>query len=234
MSSPADLDSSLLWYFLGVPASVIFYGRFYVQWIASEIRRRSVMPVAFWYMSGVGSVLLLVYGVVTHSALGTLSHCFNIVVYSRNLVHIWREKGRLSRGLHLFVHAAVPAVIAVSGVFTVITWWRVFRHAHAGETVEVARTALWLGIGVAGQMMFALRFLVQWIATERRRKSVIPTMFWWLSLGGSLLMCASHAQQREWVYAAGLASTLAIYVRNLWLIQIHGAGHGDGPKDTDS
>lgn len=230
MVEPAAAEPSILWYVLGVPASVIFYGRFYVQWIVSEIRRKSVMPVSFWYMSSLGSLMLLVYGVVTSSALGTFSHCFNIAVYSRNLVHIWRGKGKLAPAADIGVHVFVAAVILASVGVTAWTWWHVYDRASAGPSGEMQKTALWLGVGVLGQALFAMRFLVQWVATERRKKSVVPTAFWWLSLVASALMCASFTREREWVYAAGIAATMFIYARNLWLIYRYGndeAGAGE-------
>ena len=223
MADPALAEPSILWYVLGVPASVIFYGRFYVQWIVSEIRRKSVMPISFWYMSSVGSLMLLVYGVATTSALGTLSHCFNIAVNSRNLIHIWREKGKLSPALNAGVHIFVVVVILASAGVTAWTWWHVYDRRSAGPAGEIQKTAFWLGIGVLGQALFAMRFLVQWIATEKRKKSVVPTSFWWLSLVASALMCASFSREREWVYAVGIAATLFIYARNLWLIYVYGS-----------
>ena len=84
---------------LGWAGAVIFFSRFYVQWIYSEIKKRSAMPVAFWYMSTAGSLMLFAFAVLSSSPLGALGHCFNLVVYARNLIHIWREKGRLSRRL---------------------------------------------------------------------------------------------------------------------------------------
>ncbi len=223
----AAADPSMLWYLLGVPASVIFYGRFYVQWVVSEIRRKSVMPIAFWYMSSLGSLMLLVYGVATASALGTFSHCFNISVYSRNLIHIWRERGKLSPAVNVGVHAFVAVVILASVAVTAWTWWHVYDKRSAAPGAEMQKTAVWLGIGVLGQGLFAMRFLIQWIATERRRKSVVPTAFWWLSLAASILMCASFTREREWVYAGGIAATTLVYVRNLWLIYVSGTEQAD-------
>jgi lipid-A-disaccharide synthase-like uncharacterized protein len=230
MTNSALGEPSLLWYLLGVPASVIFYGRFYVQWIVSELRRKSVMPVSFWYMSSLGSLMLLIYGVATTSALGTLSHCFNISIYSRNLIHIWRQKGKLSPALNIGVHVFVGAVILIAVSVTAWTWLHVYDRASAGPEDEIKKTAFWLGVGVLGQAFFGLRFFVQWIATERRKKSVVPTSFWWLSLVASVLMFASFTREREWVYALGIAATTFIYARNLWLIYVYGkeeAGVGE-------
>lgn len=77
----------------------------------------------------------------------------------------------------------------------------------------------WLAVGFLGQAMFSGRFLVQWIASERRRRSVVPTAFWWLSLagGGTLLAYAVH--RGDPVFILGQAAGLVVYVRNLVLIR---------------
>ncbi|HEX6850569.1 MAG TPA: lipid-A-disaccharide synthase N-terminal domain-containing protein [Candidatus Polarisedimenticolaceae bacterium] len=77
----------------------------------------------------------------------------------------------------------------------------------------------WLALGFLGQAMFSGRFLVQWIASERKRRSVVPTAFWWLSLagGGALLAYAIH--RGDPVFIVGQAAGLVVYVRNLVLIR---------------
>ncbi|MEX2015129.1 MAG: lipid-A-disaccharide synthase N-terminal domain-containing protein [Candidatus Hydrogenedentales bacterium] len=211
------------WTLLGVVAAVIFYGRFYVQWIASELHKRSVMPIAFWYMSGVGSLMLLVYAVVTQSPLGALGQNMNIVIYSRNLVHIWRKKGRLSQRVDIALHVAVVAIALTALGFVAWTWYREYQHTEAA-TADVARVVwIWLAIGVAGQALFALRFLGQWIVTEIRRESVVPAVFWHLSLVAATLQCAAFVQREEWIFAAGMAATILIYARNIWFVHSRGA-----------
>lgn len=76
----------------------------------------------------------------------------------------------------------------------------------------------WLIIGFVGQGLFTARFLVQWLASERKKKSVIPVMFWYFSiLGGStLLIYAIHSQDP--VFIAGQASGLLVYARNLYFV----------------
>lgn len=207
------------WQALGVTAAVIFFGRFYLQWIVSEIKGRSVVPIGFWYMSSVGSLMLLAYGFYIQSPVGTLSHAFNIVVYSRNLVHIWRERQQLTPRRSVILHAAVAAIVLGAASLAALTWLREY-HAMRGQPAEIVRqTWLWIAVGVAGQALFACRFLVQWVVSEARRKSVMPVAFWHLSIAASLLLTASHLQRAEWIFAAGLATTLLIYIRNLWLIR---------------
>ena len=77
---------------------------------------------------------------------------------------------------------------------------------------------LWLLIGFSGQLLFTSRFLVQWIASERARRSIVPLAFWWFSLAGGATLLAYALWRRDPVFAVGQASGLVIYTRNLMLI----------------
>jgi lipid-A-disaccharide synthase-like uncharacterized protein len=93
-------------------------------------------------------------------------------------------------------------------------------------------TTNWLAVGLAGQLLFGSRFFVQWIASERARRSVIPVVFWWLSLLGSCLLLLYALHRRDPVFVLGQGSGLLIYVRNLHLIHRSRAereGHLSGP-----
>jgi lipid-A-disaccharide synthase-like uncharacterized protein len=76
----------------------------------------------------------------------------------------------------------------------------------------------WLFIGFAGQALFSMRFLVQWLATERARRSVVPVAFWYLSIGGGLLLLAYAIWRQDPVFIVGQATGLIIYLRNLYFI----------------
>lgn len=77
---------------------------------------------------------------------------------------------------------------------------------------------IWLIVGFSGQALFSARFLVQWLASERRRRSVIPTAFWYLSLGGSLTLLAYAIYRLDPVFILGQATGFIIYLRNLYFI----------------
>ena len=77
---------------------------------------------------------------------------------------------------------------------------------------------VWLAVGLLGQLLFASRFLVQWIVSERRRQSVVPTSFWWLSLGGSAILLAYAVHRLDPVFILGQAFGFVVYTRNLVLI----------------
>ena len=77
---------------------------------------------------------------------------------------------------------------------------------------------LWVAVGFLGQAVFSARFLIQWIVSERRRQSVIPISFWFLSLGGSMILLTYAIHRRDPVFIAGQAGGMLVYLRNLWLI----------------
>ena len=75
----------------------------------------------------------------------------------------------------------------------------------------------WLVIGFSAQGLFTLRFLVQWIASERQKKSVIPRVFWYFSVGGGGLLLVYAIHRRDPVFILGQATGLVVYIRNIML-----------------
>jgi lipid-A-disaccharide synthase-like uncharacterized protein len=86
----------VLWLILGFSGQALFFSRFLVQWLASEARKASVIPVSFWYLSIGGSVLLLSYFVYRRDPVGIVAYLPNCVIYIRNLQLIARRGGSLS------------------------------------------------------------------------------------------------------------------------------------------
>jgi lipid-A-disaccharide synthase-like uncharacterized protein len=78
---------------------------------------------------------------------------------------------------------------------------------------------VWLGVGLLGQALFSARFLVQWIASERRRQSVIPTPFWYFSIGGGLTLLAYAIYRMDPVFILGQGAGVFIYARNLYFVR---------------
>lgn len=81
-------------------------------------------------------------------------------------------------------------------------------------------TALWIAIGLAGQALFSARFIIQWLASEKARRSVVPKAFWYFSLAGSAVLLAYAIHRVDPVFILGQAAGFAIYLRNLWLIEV--------------
>ncbi|WP_420861995.1 lipid-A-disaccharide synthase N-terminal domain-containing protein [Algirhabdus cladophorae] len=93
-----------------------------------------------------------------------------------------------------------------------------FLHVHSWTEFW------WIVIGLGGQLMFTGRFLVQWIASERQRKSVIPLAFWYLSIAGGAVLLAYAIYRKDPVFILGQSMGLFIYLRNLWLIRAEAKG----------
>lgn len=77
----------------------------------------------------------------------------------------------------------------------------------------------WLVVGFVAQGLFSARFLVQWIASERAGRSVVPVLFWYLSIIGAALLLAYAIYRRDPVFILGQSVGLLVYVRNLYLIR---------------
>lgn len=86
---------------------------------------------------------------------------------------------------------------------------------------------LWLALGLLGQAVFGGRFIVQWIASERRGESHVPLAFWYMSLLGGMITFAYAIHRRDAVFIIGQGSGLIVYIRNLMLIyrRRHDARH---------
>ncbi|PRY23019.1 lipid-A-disaccharide synthase-like uncharacterized protein [Aliiruegeria haliotis] len=76
----------------------------------------------------------------------------------------------------------------------------------------------WVVVGLCGQLLFTARFLVQWIASEKVGRSVVPLAFWYLSIGGGMILFAYAIFRKDPVFILGQSMGLFIYCRNLWLI----------------
>jgi len=90
----------------------------------------------------------------------------------------------------------------------------------------------WLLVGFGGQVLFMGRFVVQWLASERLRRSVIPVSFWYLSILGALVLLAYALYRRDPVFVAGQGLGVAIYLRNLQLIRGEKAQVKEAPQEV--
>jgi len=76
----------------------------------------------------------------------------------------------------------------------------------------------WVGFGLFGQAMFFMRFFIQWIASERQKRSVVPLPFWYFSVAGGVMLLVYACYKDDIVFILGQAGGLLIYMRNLVLI----------------
>ena len=94
------------------------------------------------------------------------------------------------------------------------------QHAVGAYLTDVFVTRLdwWVVLGFLAQALFTMRFLVQWIASERAGHSVIPLAFWLFSIGGGLLLLVYALYRKDIVFIAGQAFGVFVYLRNLHFV----------------
>jgi lipid-A-disaccharide synthase-like uncharacterized protein len=92
----------------------------------------------------------------------------------------------------------------------------------------------WLVVGFMGQALFSARFLVQWVSSERRKRSVVPLAFWYFSIGGGATLLAYAIHRLDPVFIVGQAAGLFIYLRNLQLIYRERRGLATGSTERSA
>ena len=85
--------------------------------------------------------------------------------------------------------------------------------------MQSGETLIWIIIGFTGLALFSARFIVQWLASERVKRSIIPTAFWYFSLAGGVTLLAYAIHKQDPVFIAGQGLGLIVYLRNLYLIR---------------
>ncbi len=83
----------------------------------------------------------------------------------------------------------------------------------------IDKATIWLVVGFLGQAFFFMRFVVQWIASEKARKSIIPHAFWFFSIGGGVVLLIYAIYRQDPVFILGQAMGLVIYFRNVFFIR---------------
>ena len=81
------------------------------------------------------------------------------------------------------------------------------------------KSEFWIVVGFGGQFFFFSRFLVQWLVSEKKKQSVIPHAFWYLSVLGGVILLGYAIHRRDPVFIAGQAAALAIYFRNIYWVR---------------
>jgi lipid-A-disaccharide synthase-like uncharacterized protein len=197
----------------GFAGQVLFFMRFILQWLYTEKNRKSAVPVTFWYFSLIGSFMLLTYAILIKDPIFILGQSTGAIIYLRNLYFIYKEKGQTGG---LFGLKIIGILVLYFGLVAVAAIY----YPEVPRKEEVSYTGLILAVGLVAQAMFFLRFFVQWIYSEKLKKSVFPVMFWYFSLIGSLLLLIYSVLVHDAVFIAGQSVGILIYIRNLYFIKL--------------
>lgn len=213
-----------VWTLFGLIGNICFTSRILVQWITAERRhletvrgypepgklkagpKRSVesVPVLFWWLSLVGAVIHITYAFGRHDLPMYLGLSASLIPYIRNL-RIHYRPDRPARGGPLLVALAV-ALCAIPLV------------AFYLEEREFFGSPLFL-LGFAGWAILGPRFYYQWIQSETRRESVLPLMFWYLSLGGSTVLLLYAYLRGDLVFILSFLFNVVPYTRNVIILR---------------
>jgi lipid-A-disaccharide synthase-like uncharacterized protein len=87
------------------------------------------------------------------------------------------------------------------------------------EVKLLSNDQFWLAVGLLGQLCFTSRFLIQWIASERAKRSIVPEAFWYFSIIGGVTLLIYAAYRKDPVFILGQATGLFIYFRNLYFLK---------------
>ena len=202
--------SDWLIYSIGFSAQILFSSRLLIQWIQSEKIKKVVTPLLFWQLSLLASFLLFVYGWLRDDFAIMLGQVLTYFIYIRNL----KIQGFLKK-LHPFFRLFIY-------VFPVIIFWYNYNNNQFDleRVFKNQDIPLWLVIlGSVAQIVFTLRFIYQWIYSEKKKESVLPMGFWVLSATGSTMIICYAILRKDPVLFTGHIFGSIVYFRNILLIK---------------
>jgi lipid-A-disaccharide synthase-like uncharacterized protein len=201
-------------YAIGFLAQLLFSSRIVLQWIISEKHKKVLTPNLFWKISLAASVLLFIYGYLRDDFPIMLGQVITYYIYIRNiqLEHEWEK---IHKWLRIFLYL-FPTIILIYGYNNnIIDREILFNKEHIPTFLMI--------LGVVAQVLFTLRFVYQWIYSERRKESMLPLGFWVISLAGSSLIFIYAIFRKDPVLFLAHLSGLTIYSRNIYILKRYGA-----------
>ena len=195
---------------IGLVSQLLFSSRIVLQWIQSERAKRVLVPTLFWQISLVSSFLMIVYGILRHDPVILGAQLISYAIYIRNLQLLgeWRKLSPWFRA------AAYAFPVAMLGGFVAGN-----RHFSLRAMLGTEIPGGLLLLGAVGQAIFLLRFVYQWIYSERKGESSLPLSFWVISLVGSLLILTYALLRHDAVLIIGNVFGTVVYARNIVLLR---------------
>lgn len=203
------MQGSNVWIFgIGFLSQLFFSARILYQWIASEKAGKVLSPPAFWILSIAGSYLLFIYGVLRNDFAIILGQFISYYIYLWNL-KIQGQWKKIAQSIKVLLILTPIVAIGImlrdaSGFFDTF-----FNNKDV---------PLWLLIfGSAGQVIFALRFVYQFLYSAARHESTLPVGFWIISLVGSIIIISYALFRKDPVLILGQSFGFVAYIRNLMI-----------------
>ena len=205
------MDSPLWIYGIGFSAQVFFTARVLVQWYLSEKNRKVESPALFWIFSIIGSLILLFYGWLRRDLAILTGEFISFYIYLWNL----RAKGLFDRSSKLF-----PLLLSLIPLAALALMLKDFPLFSTDFFRSSDLSGPLLVFGIAGQLVFKSRFIVQWFYSVRHGESSLPMVFWIISVAGSVMIIVYGLIRHDWVLVAGQIGIVAS-VRNIMIALAH-------------
>ncbi|WP_456421176.1 lipid-A-disaccharide synthase N-terminal domain-containing protein [Lutibacter sp.] len=202
--------SSWIIYSIGFLAQLLFSGRLILQWILSEKNKRVLTPSIFWKLSLFVSFLLFVYGYLRDDFAIMLGQTLTYFIYIRNLQlqGEWQKAPKLLRWF-LWIFPLLIVIYSFNN-----------NVYDLNKLLKNEAIPFWLLIwGSIAQIIFTLRFVYQWIYSEKNRESSLPFGFWLLSLIGSIMILIYAIFREDPVLLVGHLMGAIIYIRNIFILR---------------
>lgn len=202
--------SSWIVFTVGFFAQLLFSSRSVFQWIISEKNKKVLTPSLFWKMSLIASFLMFVYGYLRSDFAIMLGQTLTYFIYIRNL-QLQGEWLKIPIYLRILLWI-FPVLIVILGYNNnIYDAERLFKN----EAIP-----FWLlMLGIVSQVVFTLRFIYQWIYSEKQKESILPLGFWLLSFAGSALIIIYSIYRVDPVLFAGHAFGIVMYARNMVILR---------------
>jgi|TARA_B100001094_G_C17907352_1_gene659491 lipid-A-disaccharide synthase-like uncharacterized protein len=199
-------------YSIGLIAQLLFSLRLLIQWGFSEKENKVVTPTFFWIVSLIASFLFFIYGFLRNDFAIMLGQFITYYIYIRNL-QLQNQWNRLQKGIQVvFINfpLIVLSITLLRGEFD-------FSQLFNQDFIPI-----WLlSLGIISQLIFTLRFIFQWIISEKNKFSQLPETFWVLSLVGSILILVYSIYRKDPILFIGHTFGIIIYSRNLMILKKH-------------
>ncbi|WP_298513249.1 lipid-A-disaccharide synthase N-terminal domain-containing protein [uncultured Kordia sp.] len=197
-------------YGIGALAQLLFSGRTLLQWVISERNKKVLTPALFWKLSLIASFLLFVYGYLRNDFAIMLGQVLTYFIYVRNM-QLQGEWSRMHQLVRIFI-IIFPLIIIAIGYNN--NKQDIYNLLNSEDIPD------WLlYLGIISQIIFTLRFVYQWIYSERKKESSLPLGFWALSLLGASLIFTYAIFRKDPILIAGHTFGIVTYVRNIMLLR---------------
>lgn len=198
----------MIMYVIGFLSQMLFSARTISQWIMSERAKKVTSPAIFWILSLSASYLMFIYGWMRHDFSILLGQLITYYIYVWNIYEqgVWQKTHRLFQLIVL----ATPFVAIAFALNDLTAFVDTFLR---NEKVPLGL----LIMGSAGQIIFTLRFVYQFVYSYRHKESILPVGFWILSIVGSSIIVIYAIIRRDPVLILGQSFGFIAYIRNLML-----------------